>query len=192
MGSLEGVEGLASARRFRTEEYHRLITAGILDEDEHVELLEGVIVEMTPQKRPHARVITTLTGKLARALPPEYSVRIQLPLTLSDDSEPEPDLAVVLQSEEDAAPAHPRSALLVAEVSGDSLRKDRSLKGRVYARANIPEYWIANVAEKCVEIYTDPVSSEGRYATARTVRPGDTLVPRHLPGVEIPVADLFA
>src|SRR5690242_19068453 len=87
--------GLVTPRRFLTREYHQLIEAGVLGEDDHVELLEGVIVSMTPQRRRHARVISTLNAWLVPALGGDYRVRVQLPLTLSESSEPEPDVAVV-------------------------------------------------------------------------------------------------
>src|SRR4249920_2907795 len=82
-------------RRIRVDEYHRMIEAGILGEDEHVQLVDGMLVAMSPQGRPHAFVIQELTGLLVRALSDEFKVLTQLPLTLDDDSEPEPDLAVV-------------------------------------------------------------------------------------------------
>lgn len=186
-----GERALLSPRRFRLEEYHRLIEKGVLTEGDRVELLEGVIAEMTPQGRPHARFISELNERLVSALPRESRVRVQLPLSLDEENEPEPDLAVVTRAEEDAAPAHPRSATLVIEVASDSLRKDRLIKGRIYARAGIPEYWLANVLTGAVEVYTDPLAQEGRYGSLHTVGRGETLTPRAFPGIAIPVDALF-
>ncbi len=183
---------LVTPRRFTLDEYHRLIDVGVLGEDEHVELLEGVIVEMTPQGRAHALVVSQLGESFMAARGPESRVRIQLPLSLGDSSEPEPDLAVVTREEERAAEEHPRTALLVVEVEGDSVRRDRQLKGRIYARARVPEYWIVDVARQVVEVYTEPEADAGRYRTLRTVGAGETLTTLVLPGLALPVADLFA
>jgi Uma2 family endonuclease len=183
---------LVTPRRFTLEEYHRLIHVGVLGEDEHVELLEGVIVEMTPQGRAHMLVVTRLTRVLVRTLSDAYSVRPQGPLSLEGDSEPEPDIAVVTRAEEEQAEAHPRTALLVVEVAGDSLRKDRQLKGRIYARARVGEYWIVDVARGTVEVYTEPDAEAGRYRAMRTLGAGETLTASVLPGLALPVAELFA
>ncbi|WP_158502151.1 Uma2 family endonuclease [Vitiosangium sp. GDMCC 1.1324] len=179
-------------RRFRLDEYHRLIDVGVLGEDERVELLEGVIVETTPQGRPHALVISRLNRFMTRALGDTYSIRPQLPLSLGDDSEPEPDLAVVTRHEEETAQVHPRFALLVVEVADDSLRRDRLLKGRIYARARVPEYWVVDVTGRAVEVYSDPDADAGRYRALRTLGGGETLSSAVLPGLALSVADLFA
>ncbi len=184
--------GLVSPRRFLLTEYHRLIDVGVLGEDERIELLEGVIVEMAPQGRSHALVLSRLNRFLSRGLGDAHSVRPQLPLSLGEDSEPEPDLAIVTRQEEEAAQAHPRSALLVVEVSEESLRRDRLLKGRIYARARIPEYWVVDVAGRAVELYNEPDEEAGRYRTLRTLGVGETLTSQVLPGLTLPVAELFA
>ncbi|WP_255636986.1 Uma2 family endonuclease [Hyalangium versicolor] len=98
MRSLDALESsLVSPRRFTLEEYHRMLHVGVLGEDEHVELLEGLILDMAPQGRPHALAISRLTECFMAARRPDCRVRVQLPLSLGDDSEPEPDLAVVLR-----------------------------------------------------------------------------------------------
>jgi Uma2 family endonuclease len=128
-------------RRIAVGEYHRMIEAGILGEDEHVQLIAGTLVAMTPQGSRHAVVIQRLTAALVRAVGGDLAVRPQLPLTLLEDSEPEPDLAVVRAADAPFDGPHPRGALLVVEVAGDSLRLDRESKATLYARAGIPEYW---------------------------------------------------
>jgi Uma2 family endonuclease len=183
--------GLVAPRRFRLDEYHRLIDVGVLGEDERVELLEGVIVEMTPQGRPHALVISRLGERFTDARRPDCRVRVQLPLCLGDDSEPEPDLAVVTRQEEETAPVHPRSALLVVEVADESLRRDRLLKGRISARAQVPEYWVVDVVGRAVEVYSAPDADAGRYRTLHTLGVGETLSSPVLPGLALPVAELF-
>jgi Uma2 family endonuclease len=184
--------GLVAPRRFSLEEYHRLIDVGVLGEDERVELLEGVIVEMTPQGRAHALVVSRLNRFLTGVLGDVHSVRPQLPLSLEGDSEPEPDLAIVTRQEEEMAPVHPRSALLVVEVADESLRRDRLIKGRIYARARVPEYWVVNVTGQSVEVYSEPDADTGRYRVMRMLGVGETLSSASLPGLALPVATLFA
>lgn len=182
---------LPGQRRFRVQEYHRLAEAGILNEDERVELLEGVIYEMSPQGPPHATLISELDHWIQRSAGPELRVRVQMPLSLTDESEPEPDLAVVTRHEQQTAEVHPRTALLVVEASGESLRRDRGIKRKLYARANVTEYWIALVEEKKFEVYTDPDPAAGRFRTMKVVGLGETLTPSAIKGVSIPVSALF-
>ena len=178
-------------RRITVGEYHRMIEAGILGEDEHVQLISGTLVAMTPQGSRHAVVIQRLTAALVRAVGDDLAVRPQLPLTLPDDSEPEPDLAVVRAADAPLEGPHPRRALLVVEVAGDSLRLDRQSKASLYARAGIPEYWIANLAEATVEVHREPDPAAGSYRVRTVVPAGETLVAATVPGVTIDVAALF-
>ncbi|MFP2910096.1 Uma2 family endonuclease [Pyxidicoccus sp. 3LFB2] len=176
-------------RRFTPEEYHRLIDVGVLDEDDPVELLEGVIVEMTPHGKPHAWVVSILGECLMDARRADCRVRIQLPLSLAD-SEPEPDIAVVLREDERTATVHPRTALLVVEVANESIQRDRTAKGRLYAQAQVPEYWVVDVAWKAVEVYTEP-EADGGYRAKRRFGLGEVLSSPALPGLSLPVASLF-
>ncbi len=181
---------LESPRLLSVEEYHRMVAAGILDEDERVELLEGVIVAMTPQSVAHARRIEWLTRFLVRSLGDEYAVRPQLPLTLGDRNEPEPDLAVV-RAESTSEDRHPTGAVLVIEVAGKSLRRDRRVKAAVYARAGISEYWIVNLEARAVEVLSDPEPATGAYRRTRTCGTTETLTSEALPQVAFPVVALF-
>jgi len=167
-----------------------MIEAGIFDEDEHLELLEGVIVAMAPQGPIHAYCIQWLTRFLVRRLGDAYAVRPQLPLTLGQRNEPEPDLTVV-RADSASRDHHPGSAVLAIEVSGDSLRKDRRVKAAVYARFGITEYWIVNVEARVVEVYSDPDAAKGAYRQTRTVTTAETLTSEALPELSFPVAELF-
>ena len=167
-----------------------MIEAHILGEDEHLELLEGEIVQMSPQDKPHARAMGKLNRWFARNLGDEYVVRPQLPLTLSD-SEPEPDLAVVRAEEEAAAERHPRTALLVIEVADSSTRRDLEVKARIYAKSGIPEYWLVLVKQRAVEVLTDPDRATGAYRSARRHSDDSTVVPAAFASLVIPVATLF-
>jgi Uma2 family endonuclease len=178
-------------RPISVDEYHRMIEAGILDEDEKVQLIDGMLVAMTPLGQPHAFAIMRLTRLLARALSDDFEVLPQLPLTLGDDSEPEPDLAVVRAQDVASTTRHPRTALLVIEVSGDSLRFDRRTKAALYARTGIPEYWIVNLEDATIEVRSNPDAATGAYRETRVVPGGETLTATAVPGVSVDVASLF-
>ena len=167
-------------RRFRRDEYERMVEVGLFAE-QRVELLYGVIVTMSPQKAPHAHPIRTLNMILAPALVGRAEVQVQIPLAVSDDSEPEPDLSVVASG--DYLDELPRTALLVVEVAGDSLRTDREIKGRLYAETGIPEYWLIDLRRNRLERYLRPES--GVYTQMTTHGRGETLHPTAFPDVAV-------
>jgi Uma2 family endonuclease len=181
----------ASRRLFTVDEYHRMFDAGVLGDDERVELLEGVIVVMPRQNPPHASAIQRLTKWLVRQLDDSLALMPQLPVTLGNRSEPVPDLAVV-RAEDITRKTLPRTALLVIEVADTSLRKDRGFKAALYARFGIPEYWIVNVQDSTVEVLREPDAERGRYRTLLTMAKSETLSPVSVPGVTISLSDLFA
>jgi Uma2 family endonuclease len=167
-------------------EYERMVELGFFHEDEHVELLEGVLVKMSPQGWLHAAVVQRLTKLLSRAIDDSLAVRTGLPFAAADCSEPEPDLAIV--RDDPTLREHPSEVLLIIEVSNTSLDIDRTAKLATYAKAAVPEYWIVDVNAMTVEVYTEP--SRSRYARKLTLRDGDVLRPTLLLGIEIAVADL--
>ncbi len=177
-------------RRFTVAEYHKMIEVGILDENEHVELLEGEIIQMSAQEKPHARATRKLTRWFNQALDDDYAVRPQLPLTLTD-SEPAPDLAVVRAADEDAAERHPRTALLVIEVADSSARRDLEVKARTYAKAGIPEYWLVLVKQRASEVLRDPDPVAGSYRTRLAASGESTVTPLAFAGPVIRVRSLF-
>jgi Uma2 family endonuclease len=182
---------LENQRRITVDEYHRRIETGSLGEDDRVELIGGAIVAMTPQGPAHALAIQNLTRLVAQGLSADLALRPQLPLTLPDDSEPEPDLAVVRLEDARSREHHPRTALLVVEVAGDSLRLDREMKAALYARAGVPEYWIVNLAESTVEVHRDPDPATGAYRARVVISPEGTLAAMSVPGLRINVADIL-
>jgi Uma2 family endonuclease len=171
-------------RPLKRSEYDRLIELGLFG-DERVELIRGVLVKMSPQRAPHASTVQKLDKLLNKRLD-RFDVRIQLPLALSDDTEPEPDVAVVVPGNYDAE--HPATALLIIEVSDSTLRADRA-KAAVYASAGIGEYWIVNLSASTVEVYTSPDGE--RYAEFRTLRAGDTVLSAAVPELAIAVAEIL-
>jgi len=179
-------------RRLRLCEYHRMVEAGVFEEDEGVELLEGVIVRMSPQNADHALVVERLNDPPFVELPAEYVIRCQLPLSLSEADEPEPDIAVLERGTPRSRRAQPTTARLVFEVSGESLRKDREVKGPLYARAGVPEYVIVNLVEECLEVHREPDTASGRYRSLSTLDKGATFVSGSVPGLKVSVARLLA
>jgi len=177
-------------RRLTVEEYHHLVDAHVLGDDDKFELLEGDLVAMSPQEPPHALVIAWLNRVLVRSLDDSFQVRPQLPLTL-DRSEPEPDLAVVTVSELERAPRHPETALLVIEVADTTLRKDRLVKAPVYAEAGVAEYWIVNVAARQLERHREPDTGQRLYRRFDVVQTG-LFSFESLPGLTIDVAELLS
>jgi Uma2 family endonuclease len=123
-------------------------------------------------------------------------VRLQLPLALDEHSEPEPDVAVVAGAIRDYLEAHPRMAALVVEVADSSLRLDRRFKAAIYARAGLPEYWIADLAQRALEVHRDPgPPAEGAedptYRSLEILRPPAVVTPLAAPAARIAVADLL-
>lgn len=177
-------------RRFTVAEYHQMIEVGILSEDEHVEMLEGEIVEMSPQGKAHARAIRKLTRWFNQGLGEDYAVRTRLPLTLLD-SEPEPDLAIVRADAEAAAERHPTEALLVVEVAESSPRVDLEVKARIYAKAGIPECWLALVRRHAIDVLRDPQPDTETYRTRFTASADSAVTPAAFPGPVIRVESVF-
>ena len=137
--------------KFTREEYHRLAESGILREEERVELIEGDIVPMVPIGPEHATQTLGLYERVRRLFGKGYHVRIQCPLALGE-SEPVPDVAVVKGELTDYQHAHPTHAVLVIEVAPSSLSYDRTVKRSLYAKGNIPEYWIIDVEHRQLEV----------------------------------------
>ncbi|MGE3540711.1 MAG: Uma2 family endonuclease [Candidatus Tectimicrobiota bacterium] len=143
-------------RRWSRKDYDVMIEAGLFPPGTHAELLDGVILEMSPQKSLHATAIRLAEEALREAFGQGYDIRVQLPLALDPDSEPEPDVAVVPGSPRDYRAAHPASAVLIVEVSDTTLTYDRERKGSLYARAGITEYWLVNIPAQRLEMYRRP------------------------------------
>ena len=195
-GTSSGVPAMARFYRLSVADYHRMIEANILTEDDPVELLGGYLVYKMPQGTPHGNTVDLLAEDLRRLAPADWRVRIQLPITLTE-SEPEPDIAVVKGDRFTFATRHPGPSDfgVVAEVAASSLAEDRRVKGYYYAEAGIPVYWVVNVDEKQVEVYTDPdpTATPPAYRTRTDYLPSQG-VPLVLDGTTVgvlPVSDLL-
>ncbi|GAB4355742.1 MAG: Uma2 family endonuclease [Methylohalobius crimeensis] len=163
--------------------------AGILSEDDRVELIEGEIIDMTPIGSKHAACVSRLNRIFVRAT--DLLVRIQDPVRLKNDSEPQPDLALVKFREDGYADYHPgpEDILLLIEVADTSLNYDRSIKIPLYARHNIPECWLIDLEKKTIEVFQDP-STEG-YQKEMSFGQTETIRPLLCPDVEIRLPGLF-
>lgn len=142
-------------RRFGVEEYHRMAEAGILGEDDRVELVDGEIVEMTPIGWRHVRAVTVLTQLLAGALP-GYYVSVQNPVVFGENDERQPDLALVRAEALEGALPEASDVALVVEVAETSLSYDRDVKVPLYAQAGVPEAWVVDLAAGTIEVYASP------------------------------------
>jgi Uma2 family endonuclease len=182
------VSQLPFIRPLLRKEYDHLVELGAFD-SERVELLNGYIVRMTPQRAPHASVVQRLTRRLIAELdlPGKASVRCQLPLALTVDSEPEPDLAIVPSGDYELE--HPRTASWVIEVADRAIDRGRIEKAGIYAAALVPEYWVINVARREIEVRTEP--ADGAYMRVTPYRLGESVSPRAFPELALAIDEIM-
>lgn len=187
-----GALGLPT-RRWTGEEYERLIEAGILGANDHVELLHGEITLMSPQSERHVLTISLALAALQRAFGSGHWIRIQSPFPVGADTVPEPDLVVVPGDARSYGGKRPTTAVLVLEVADTSLGTDRHIKGPMYAQGGIPEYWIVNVADRTVEVYREPAVSQdaAEYRLIRTYRCGERITPLAMSDAGVAIDDLL-
>ncbi|MFM9963043.1 MAG: Uma2 family endonuclease [Planctomycetaceae bacterium] len=195
----EMVEGKAIAvpatrprYRFSLADYMQMIEFGILDENDNLELIRGELVQKMTIGDPHAACVDRLTRLFSRLFEEDVAiVRIQNPVIVLD-SRPEPDVVLAVSRDDDYATSTPLAAdvLLLIEVADSSLEYDRTEKLSLYAEAGVCEYWIANLIDECVEVHRDP-KPNGTYADERVLKFGETLNIVRLPGISVPVEDIF-
>ena len=176
--------------RFTVDEYHRMAEAGILRRDDRVELINGVIREMSPINPPHV-VATTLTRELfTKGLAGRAAVYEQSPLRLDAlDSEPQPDVTVYSNPDVRAFGTPETQPLLAIEVAVSTLGYDLNVKADLYAKGGLPEYWVLDVEHRVLHIFTTP--RDDGYAMCKRFEPGDCIAPTAWPDFEIDVAALF-
>jgi Uma2 family endonuclease len=188
-------ESTLRTRRWTRFEYDKLIDAGFLGPGDKIELLGGQLCISELQNNPHAMAISLGLDALQKALAPRWHVRVQLPIALDEESEPEPDLAVVSGGPRDYTD-HPSRPALVVEVADSSLALDREHKGSLYARARLPEYWIVNLVDRVIEVYRNPGPDAGAlydwaYRGVLTLGPDEHVTPLPDPLARILAADLL-
>ncbi len=182
---------IVTRHRFTADDVERMVHAGVLRPDDRVELIEGELVDMVPIGWAHQACVDRLTEFFVRRLAGRALVRVQGPLRLSEQSVPQPDLALLRPDETYYAHGGPTAGdvFLVIEVSDTTLAYDRDVKVPLYARHGVPEVWVIDLTGERVLVYRDP-GTEG-YRVSREERPGGLLEPFRVPGLRVPVAELL-
>ncbi|MGH7390365.1 MAG: Uma2 family endonuclease [Candidatus Rokuibacteriota bacterium] len=183
-------------RRWTRLEYERLIDHGFLDEDDPIELLDGLLLVKEPQHSPHRTAVLLVAKAVERAFGEGWFVQTQSPIILGDRSEPEPDVCVVRGAPRDYVESHPTRPALIVEVAQSGLRLARGRKAAVYARARIADYWIVNLIDRVLEVHREPARSgpvprHWAYATIETLGADATITPLAVPSAGIRVAELL-
>ena len=177
------------------EQYHAMIESGTLTDDDPVELIEGVLVFRMPKNPPHAMSVGHFQDFVPAKLAPGWIVRLQEPLTLAD-GEPEPDVVIARGVRRDYSKRHPgpQDTGLVVEVADSTLARDRGMKLRSYARAGIAHYWIVNIPDRVIEMYSDPFVGDNMpaYRTRRDAASSEMVtLPADIGGATILASELF-
>jgi Uma2 family endonuclease len=182
---------VAPRRPFTVDEYHLMAEAGILHEDDRLELLEGDIVPMSPVGIRHMACVNRLNDLFTHRLRRKAIVSVQNPVRLGDESEPQPDIALLKYQKDYYARQMPTAAdvLLIIEVADSTMPFDRKVKHALYARALIPEYWIVNLIDNQIEVYRQP--ENGRYAQKLVVNYDGVVTAVAFPNTPFPVTDLI-
>ena len=183
-------------RRWTRAEYDRLIDIGVFLSGEPLELLGGELIVSELQGSAHYTAIGLVEDALRAALGPGWLVRSQGPIELDDESEREPDIAVMRGDRRSYSHRHPSRSALVLEVAESSLAFDREHKGSLYARARLDDYWIVNLVDRVVEIYRRPVPDTSapfgsRYASKEVLSAESSVELLEVPGARILVSDLL-
>lgn len=180
--------GDRDVRPLTADEVLRMVDAGIIGDDEPVELLHGVLTAVSPKSPAHEAVKARLLEWLAPGVvAKQHAVRVEAPIAVADrTSLPEPDVAVVPRG--GPADRHPESALLVVEVAVTSGKVDLDVKPAIYADTS-PEYWVVDIPSRCVHVFADPAG--GRYATGSLAREGDELRARAVDAPPLDVTKLL-
>lgn len=171
------------------EEYDRMIAAGVFHPEARLELIDGEIINMTPQGSLHVTAVRLAEERLRLAFPQGHDIRVQMPLALDTNSEPEPDIAVVTGTLLDYRDSHPSTAILIIEVADTTLSFDQQQKKKLYARTGIQDYWIINLIDQQLEVYRDPKGDE--YMQIKTLQSGETITPLSSPQSNIAISELL-
>jgi Uma2 family endonuclease len=176
---------------FTVDEYHRMSQAGILSEDDRVELIEGEIIKMSPIGKLHASCVKRLNAILNRRVGQFAIVSVQDPIQLNEHSEPEPDIALLKLRDDFYSQQLPfaEDVLLIIEVGDTSVEYDRNVKLPLYARAGIGETWLANLPADKLEVYSEPVN--GIYERVGELRRGESISPEAFPTVVLKVEEIL-
>jgi Uma2 family endonuclease len=177
-------------------EYERLVDLGAFQPGERLELVGGALLVRDPQGGPHATAVGLAQDALREAFGTGWTVRAQSPIALDEESEPEPDIAVVPGHRRDYRGGHPSHPVLIVEVADSSLPLDRREKASLYARARIADYWIVNLVDSILEVYREPVADPDapygwHYRSTAILHAGDGVTPLAGSCSTVPVFDLL-
>ncbi len=187
---------ITQAKRFTLDEYHRLTELGFFHEDDRIELIKGEIIEMAAKGTAHETCLRNLLRELPRLVGDRGTLQSQAPIILPDDSEPEPDFAILQNREDNYLSAHPSpgDVLLVMEVADSSIDYDKNVKIPLYAEAGISDYWIFNLfnnqLEACSEPYQDNKGKFG-YKNRRIVLPNQVIALPCFPDLSLDLSRVF-
>jgi Uma2 family endonuclease len=186
----------ARTRRWTRVEYDRLIDVGFFRPGEHLELLGGELVVSEPQGTLHATAVGLVEDTLRACFASGWVVRVQMPIALDDESEPEPDVAVVPGTRYHYTTAHPSRPALLVEVAESSLAEDRGAKAALYARGGITDYWILNLVDRVLEVYRNPLTATAQpsgwhYQDVTVLHDGASIAPLACPDSSVEVAALL-
>ena len=178
-------------RLFTVEEYHKMIACGVLDESERIELIRGEIMQLSPISPVHASYVDRLSELFILRLIERVRVRVQNPVKLDEASEVQPDLALLRRRPNFYIGGDPRpeDVFLLVEVADSTVIYDREMKVPVYAEDNIPEVWLVNVNEQCLEVYREP--SVNGYQNVQKLESGDTVTIQAFPDVVFAVDEIL-
>ena len=187
---------IIQAKRFTLAEYHKLIELGFFHEDDHIELINGEIIEMVSKGTAHETCLRKLWKELPKIVGDRATLQSQAPITLPPNSEPEPDFAIVKNRDDDYLAGHPQpvDVLLVVEVSDSSLDYDQAVKIPLYAKAGISDYWIFNLFDNYLECYSEPYQdnqSKYGYLNKRIVLPNQVISLLSFPDLSLDLNKVF-
>jgi Uma2 family endonuclease len=182
--------------RFNRREYQQMLHHRVLDEDDPVELLDGLLLVKEPQQSPHRTAVVLVARAVERAFGDGWFVQVQSPIILDDRSEPEPDVCVVRGTPRDYVDAHPTRPGLIVEVAASGLAVARGRKARAYARAGVLDYWIVNLVDRVLEVHREPARPGPArrvwgYAAVDAFGAEGAVSPLAAPVAHISVADLL-
>ena len=178
-------------RSFTVAEYRRMVGAGILSEDDRVELIDGEVVAMTPIGARHAACVDSVNLAMVTGVGDKAIVRIQSPVRLNLYTEPEPDVVLLRPRADFYASRHPgpEDILLIVEIADSSIDYDQDVKARIYAECGVPEYWLADLNANVVSCYSGP--HERTYRSRQQYRRGQTITPQMVPRCPVAVDALL-
>jgi Uma2 family endonuclease len=175
--------------RWTVEEFHQMAVAGLLDETDRVELIEGEMIDMAPIGSKHAFIVNRISQLLSARVGGLCLVSTQNPVRFGDRSEPQPDIALLGNSNYMAALPTATDVLLIIEVSDSTLEYDRDIKLGLYARHGIPEVWLIDVNAKEITVYREP--AEGQYRLIRKPTAAELVYPVRLPAVSLSLTEIM-